>query len=519
MNKVIFLTILLYCILLGAYIPCVHAEDQHRAFIKVGGYVDGKFANSHQAHSYSQSTLPNNNTTLPSIQRVNTSTGAQTRTHSRVDITAGVQYSENLKFGATIVTNSLVGSNDDDMGNYASQNFVFIESQYGKVQIGVAPAPGSTMRIDSGSIARGTGGIAGDWWRFIGMPTFNTAGMNASAANELVSGHQPIFILSPMLPYEAGFASGATNSLFIYDGNSQTNPQLNSNGQYNALYPNQQRRYYGYGLSNILNYYTPRVNGFQFGFGIAPDTGNAGGIANRNSNYLRDGAGNQIRINGQTNAFSGDVRNYVSLGLNYKEQFNNLGVALSATYETGKVEPISSPYGVNGACTMGNCINGYLGRQDLNAWSVGGKLLYMGFAIAGSYGSWGNSLQPVTNNAKDANGKYLYPSLVALDASGNEMSNYEKSGFYNYGISYGFGPINFSITRLHTNNMGNEVDATSYSSDFKVGSSKFVGLVPYIEYTQFAMKGRAIFLQSTNSSYTPEVNNGNIFNIGIRMIF
>jgi len=494
-------------------------SKKESAFLNIGGYVDSNFSHANQGSAYSNSILPSYNSTLNSVNRQNSANGAQSRTHSRLDITGGVRLNENTTIGASVVMNSLINQNDDDRGAYANQNFLFIETKYGRSEVGVMPSAGSKMRIDATSIARATGGIGGDWWRFVNFPNFDTSGMSTSVANELSAGYMPIFMLSPMLPNEAGFTTGASSSLFIYNGSSQVNPQM-INGKYDAMYYNRQQPRFGYGLQNSISYYTPRYNGFQLGISYAPDTGNAGGISRNNSSYLKDGSGNPIQIAGRTSSMSGDVRNYISLGLNYKEQFDNLGVALGGTYEHGNAEDIRNPYGLNGGCsgTYGSCINGYNGRRDLSAWSLGGKLLYGGLSIAGSYGSWGHSLQPNKNNETDGSG-YKFPWLVPMNKNGTEKADYDKSSFNNIGIAYGFGPINFSITHINTNYMGNKMSATSFGTDFKVGSGKFKGLVPYIEYTNFSMKGAPIFLQSTGIGYDPIKNTGHVITMGIRVIF
>ncbi|QED22875.1 porin family protein [Candidatus Deianiraea vastatrix] len=495
-------------------------EVKDKVFLSLGGYVDSNFANTSQSEAYSRSVMPNYNSTLDSVNRQNSTTSLQTRTHSRIDLSGGVNLANGTKIGATVVMNSLITQSDDDKGSYANQNFVFLETDYGRTELGVSPSASSRMRVDAVSIARATGGIGGDWWRFVGMPTFNTSGLTTAAANELSAGYMPMFIFAPMLPNEAGFTTGASSSMFIYQGQNQTNPQM-TNGKYDVMYYNRQQPRYGYGLQNGINYFTPRYNGIQFGLSFAPDTGNAGGVAQSNSSFLRNGAGNQVGIGGRTTSASGDVRNYISMGLNYKEQFDNLGVAIGATYETGKAEDIYNPYGINGGCGGfgGSCVNGYNGRRNLSAWSIGSKLLYGGFSLAGSYGSWGNSLQPNANFTKDSSGNYLYPWLVPFNSDGSVRSDYQKSGFYNYGVAYGFGPINFSITQIHTNYVGNKMDATSFGTDFKVGTGKFKGFIPYIEYTIFKMQGAPVYLQSMGQTFTPIENKGSVLLTGVRVIF
>ena len=99
------------------------------------------------------------------------------------------------------------------------------------------------------------------------------------------------------------------------------------------------------------------------------------------------------------------------------------------------------------------------------------------------------------------------------------MNDWGKSDFKNIGIAYGFGPINFSITHLNSNNMGNKLSAISFGSDFKIGKGKLTGLVPYIEYTKFSMQGQGVYLQSTQTYYEPIKNTGYVMLFGMRFIF
>jgi hypothetical protein len=514
-KKYIFLILLLF------FNSAELKAEEKKSFIKIGGFVDTSSASVGQSGAYENEVLPNSESTLKSVNRQNIHGSQQSRVFSRIDLTAGIKVDEVRSFGVKIVLNSTIGNNEDDAGRFGNQNYIFLNTKYGRQEIGVSPTPAATMRIDASVIARASGGIGGQWFRFVNFPVFNTSGMSADQANELSAGYMPIFLLQPMLPNEAGFTSGATQSLFIYQGNDQANPQM-TNGGYDVMYYNRQQPRFGHALHNGINFYTPRYNGFQFGFSYGPNTGSAGGIGRHDSEFLRNGSGNPISIHGANSTRSGNVANYLSMGVNYKKILtDDIDIALSLTHERGQAQDINNPYGVNGGCTIysGSCINGFNGRRDLSAYAIGGKLNYGPFSFAGSYGSWGNSLQPIANNAKDGSGNYLYPWLVPFDANGNEMVDFKKTSFYNFGGAYEFGPFNASVTHLVTNNMGNKVNASSIGLDYQVSGYTFGTLVPYIEYTQFSMTGAPIYLASVQQLYTPIKNSGNVIMIGFKFIF
>lgn len=166
---------------------------------------------------------------------------------------------------------------------------------------------------------------------------------------------------------------------------------------------------------NNVTYYTPRFAGFQLGVSYAPDNGTKGQLANR-----VDAAASADNI------FSG--------GVNYEGQFRAFTLGLSATGEVGE--------------------STVAGLEDLQAWQAGGKIGYMGFVVAGSYGDWGDS----------------------LSATGADDSD-----FWTVGGAYEFGPFAASVTYLESNyDLGateNEFENLSFGVDYKLAP----GLTPYAE--------------------------------------
>ena len=129
-----------------------------------------------------------------------------------------------------------------------------------------------------------------------------------------------------------------------------------------------------------------------------------------------------------------------------------MGIALAATGEWGKAE--SSLY------------------ENLAAWNGGGKLSFMGWSVAGSYGSWGKSNTAVANRSKDTN-------------------------YWDAGLAYETGPFGASVTYMRSQldcgfSTGsqasganadcvgagkNKFDNVSIGADYKLAP----GLTPYAE--------------------------------------
>ncbi len=188
---------------------------------------------------------------------------------------------------------------------------------------------------------------------------------------------------------------------------------------------------------NKLTYYTPRWAGFQAGISYAVDTNNGNG--NTDIGFSR---GQNVSLNDGNDR---DAENILAGGINWEGKFNNVGLGLSATGEIGDAEATTS--------------------EDLRAWNVGGKAMFMGVTVAASYGDWGDSLQPT--------------------GSGDDSS------YWTAGAAYEFGPFGVSVSYLDS-----ELDTTVGSSDFSnlvFGADYKLapGLTPYAEVALFDMEPAA----------------------------
>ncbi|MEQ8651734.1 MAG: porin [Kiloniellales bacterium] len=104
---------------------------------------------------------------------------------------------------------------------------------------------------------------------------------------------------------------------------------------------------------NQLTYYTPRIGGFQLGLSYAPSISFSG-----------DGKNFPVEADRDT-----EYSNGFSVGLNYVEEFDGLGVALSGGYRRSE-----APEAVTAA-----------GGDDYQGVSLGAELAYAGVTIGGSY--------------------------------------------------------------------------------------------------------------------------------------
>lgn len=278
-----------------------------------------------------------------------------TEIHVKVDGKAD----NGLGYGAVVELEADATADADGEGLNADKTYLFLESNFGRAELGTTAAPTHTMKVDASTFAHGTGGVDGDFYDFVA----GTAG----------------FLVAPDLTLNTTGASEDATKIV---------------------------------------YYTPRAGGFQFGVSYTPDSGNSGTA----SGFTTD-----------TNA--GQAENVFDLGLNYTGQYDQVGIAASATGSFGSAESAA--------------------QEDLAAYAFGLNLNYLGFTLGGSYGDLQDSL-----TAKAAN----------ADAD-----------FWNVGLGYETGPFGASVSYFDSSVGTNDFTNVIVGADYKLAP----GLVPYVEVNFF----------------------------------
>ena len=158
---------------------------------------------------------------------------------------------------------------------------------------------------------------------------------------------------------------------------------------------------------NILTYYTPRFYGFQLGVSYAPTlTGN--------------GDGKDFPVEADTVT---EYHNGFAVGINYVEDFNGFGVAISGGYRRASIDDTRASYGFD----------------DYQAWSVGANFSYAGFTVGGSY-------------AKEPDGK------VSLGKTPLATTTTTTGQAWDVGVSYSTGPWGIGVTYFHGETEGSVTD-------------------------------------------------------------
>jgi len=324
---------------------------------------------------------------------------------------AGLGYGAEIDLQADIDGSQTSGSGSTNSGLNARRTYGYLQGdQWGHVEYGSNDSAARNLKVDASNIARATGGIDGDWSVFSDV---NVA--SAGNAGSFAGSGGGKFITAPRLPLEHGPATGFSTDV--------------------------------YGNDTKITYYTPRFSGFQLGVSYTPE------VANRGQNNNR-----QFATDTGSNAWSG--------GLNYENQFDQIGVAAAVTGESAKAD-------------VGSAAN-----NNVEAWNAGAKLSYMGFSVAGSYGDWSDSF----------------------------AANNTKADYWTGGVAYETGPLGASVTYL-----GSETKPTGFNNKFQdvsvgVDYKLAPGLTPFVEYTWYD-------IDPTGAGHIGSENKGNVVIVGSQLSF
>ncbi|MEN9782355.1 MAG: hypothetical protein RL208_505 [Pseudomonadota bacterium] len=461
-------------------------EDDVFLKLKIGGMLEGGYTHLRQEGAYIGNVLPNGQSFSPQFKPQNGHFANDNVMHMRSKIELNPEFlhkPSQIKAGVKIITPLFLQNiNHDSDPKTANEEYIYFDSKYMRFELGSTFSSASKMRVDPEKLASGTGGVYGDWWRYVSFPVFNTSGLSGADASVL-NAYSPSFIIYPVLPNEAGFT--VQRSLFgnITSTNFSGGSMLYGGSQMQGL-PTQGAR------SNKVSFYTKRKYGLQLGYSYSPTTESNGYIF---SNAYSGGYGGLI---------GGYVRDYMSFGLNYKEQFGDFGVGLSFTHEIGKVGGINM-FANNVATGIDSS---YTRRNDLNASAYGLQLSYKNFVISYTYGDWRRSL--LTENAVLSNGSYALNNQAGA------------SSYHVLGAGYNFGPINLGFTYMNSNMAGNELQVWSLGTDLKMMSLRYFRFQPYFEFTYFMFNPRSYYLNvNSNTRHEPLANKGYVILTGIRVTF
>lgn len=275
------------------------------------------------------------------------------------------------KFGSVVKVESEVASAQNKGVINIDQGFVYADFEdYGKIEIGDNLPVNQKMKVGPSSFVRGAGGINGNYLKYLNLPTSEK------------------FILIAAAPISHGGQAFSGSDI------NQNSIKILRNGSFNGAED-----------ATKLNYYSPRIEGFQIGASYTPNTSRS-----LVSSTVFNGTDNSII----------DV---ISAGANYIGNIENFDYAFSLTSENGKSHSST--------------------QNNLSSYDVATTLAYFGFTFGASYGNWKKSTQYSNQNFKNSSYKTL-------------------------GISYQIGHLSLSLTNLKSSFQQNDYNATSLGLDYKL---------------------------------------------------
>lgn len=209
-----------------------------------------------------------------------------TRTDTNVNFKVDAKADNGLGYGAYIELNADTNQNDTTAANNpARRTYLYVESGFGRVETGATGDAGNALRVDASTFARATGGIGGDFYKYVDL------GNGAAAAGTN-------YAILPGLPTAVGLPGEANVGAVATDNHNDR------------------------AVANKISYYTPRIQGLQAGVSFTPDQGERGTA----SGFASANAGGTSFL---------DVWN---AGINYQNQYNAIGIAAAATAEWGSAK-------------------------------------------------------------------------------------------------------------------------------------------------------------------------------------
>ena len=338
---------------ISPYLTEKNFKDNKNYSIEIDGIINSSIAKSNQKNIYQKNILPDNFSKNYINNQVDFDLDNQTFAKGAIKLKNQNILGITSKFEFNFNTNSKNENPNLD------QIFLYLENNSGRFEFGNFVAVNQKMKYGPARFARGAGGINGKYLEHVNLPILEQNSTNCRdniSSPSCLNIKQPRFITLAQSPIGHG---GYAKSFYprdvdnFYNLNSKIS-DFNRNN-FRALRDDSYE-----GLEDALkfSYYTKKINQIQLGASYAPLSSNQGFTAKTAPDA------NDIKL-----------KNLLSLGINYSNDFDNLSISLSSTAEYAK------PQTKNG-----------IARNELLAYDFGVIFDYFGFKVGSSFGSWGKSL-------------------------------------------------------------------------------------------------------------------------------
>ncbi|WP_375327223.1 porin [Candidatus Tisiphia endosymbiont of Nemotelus uliginosus] len=356
----------------------------------------------------------------------------------------------NVVAGAKIV---LMPTSKVKTGVSANGSHLFLETDYGKVELGSPHDASAKMRVTGYKVVAATGT---NWNKYIQL----------DSPHMMYKGLKPDFDTSDNF-YMESFSNG------FNDMNMKTE------------------------AARKVSYYTPKMEGFQFGISYTPDSANTGGNSDLKNLDIKDKNFSSksktgiktielgVLENNNVIVLNQNVKDAVSAGISYqRELLDDVAMQVAVTGEFAK--PARKLLRLDNDKDKNILSQSKL--SNLKAYNIGAVLSYGNFSCGASYGSLGKSLT---------------------------SAEYHKVGrvteYYNGAVAYTQGPIKTSLSYFRSLRYKNTTDAVSLGTEYLITP----GMLPYAEISYFQAKGKPVYLVDAPKAKT----RGTVALIGAKLKF
>jgi len=300
---------------------------------------------------------------------------------------------------------TLVPTNKSSGSPSYNGSHLFVESAFGKVELGSAFDAATTMMVSGYDVAA----ALGDAWS--SYAKFDTASMTSK-------GIEPEF--------------ATTNDYFFGSLLASNLDQINDTTE----------------QSRKITYYTPKYNGFQFGVSYIPDSANIG-IAKAKEQGIKPSVV-EIEALNEVWVIDQNVKDAFALGLSYEHNISDgvdLKVAATGEFAKAAGKAIKKTYSTDKEQNKDlekNFVSSHK-LSNLKTYHIGANLTYGSFSYGLSYGTLGKSL---TTAEYHKNGRNTH--------------------YYNAGVGYAQGPLGVSLSYFKSEQYKNKLDAVTLGTDYKL---------------------------------------------------
>lgn len=284
---------------------------------------------------------------------------------------------DSFDYGAVVELNADISADADADGGNADKAFIFVENDgFGRVEMGGNSGASETLEVDASNIARATGGIDGDWYRYV-----NTTGLSANA-------------FRPSLPVAADRAAGAD--------------------------------------AEKITYYTPRFSGVQLGASYSVDTNNGSTTAGANvtndsgyENVFAGGINYEGNINDNTGieaGLTGEFGEAETTGVTAREDLQAWSAGLAVEFSGFSVAGSYADLGESGSLSAA--------PVETSFWTLGAAYENGPFGLSTTYLDGENGTSDVNNLVFGADYQlapgfvpYVEAAFFDIDAAGTASDN------------------------------------------------------------------------------------------------